>query len=90
MKSIFKSIKIKTKILILVFLFVFSFAGLIVYSFQTISIVKVNGNIYKNIIQGKDVIADILPPPEYIIESYLLVLQMHETDNAEEIQEEEE
>lgn len=86
MKSIFKSIKIKTKILILVLLFVVSFAGLIAYSFQTISIVKVNGKIYKNIIQGKDVIADILPPPEYIIESYLLVLQMHETDNAEEIQ----
>jgi methyl-accepting chemotaxis protein len=31
---------------------------------------------YKEIIRGKDLVADILPPPEYIIESYLLSLQM--------------
>ena len=35
----------------------------------------------KEIVQGKDLIADVQPPPEYIIESYLLVLQMvDETD----------
>ncbi|MDD2320910.1 MAG: methyl-accepting chemotaxis protein [Geobacteraceae bacterium] len=37
--------------------------------------VKVNGPIYEQIIQGKDLIADILPPPEYIIEAHLVVLQ---------------
>lgn len=37
--------------------------------------VKVNGPIYQQIIQGKDLIADILPPPEYIIEAHLIVLQ---------------
>jgi methyl-accepting chemotaxis protein len=32
---------------------------------------------------GKDLVADILPPPEYIIESYLTVLQsLHEADPA--------
>jgi methyl-accepting chemotaxis protein len=37
--------------------------------------IKVNGPIYQDIVRGKDLIADILPPPEYILESYLVVLQ---------------
>ncbi|MDU0457775.1 MAG: methyl-accepting chemotaxis protein [Geobacteraceae bacterium] len=37
--------------------------------------IKVNGPVYQDIIRGKDLIADILPPPEYIIESYLVLLQ---------------
>ncbi|WP_119300119.1 methyl-accepting chemotaxis protein [Dongia deserti] len=32
---------------------------------------KVNGPVYRQIVLGKDLIADILPPPEYVIESYL-------------------
>ncbi len=45
--------------------------------------IKVNGPVYQDIVRGKDLIADILPPPEYIIESYLVVLQaMTEKDAA--------
>jgi methyl-accepting chemotaxis protein len=40
-------------------------------AFSTVNKVKVNGSIYREIVDGKDLIADILPPPEYIIESYL-------------------
>jgi methyl-accepting chemotaxis protein len=46
------------------------------FAFCTLNRVRVNGPIYQNIVQNKDLIADILPPPEYIIESYLVVLQM--------------
>lgn len=35
---------------------------------------QVGGIFYKKIIQTKDVIADVLPPPAYIIESYLTTL----------------
>jgi PAS domain S-box-containing protein len=38
---------------------------------QTLNQVKVMGPIYTEIASGKDLIADILPPPAYIIESYL-------------------
>ncbi len=34
---------------------------------------KVGGPMYQRIILGKDLIADILPPPEYVIEAYLEV-----------------
>jgi len=45
---------------------------------------NVNSPVYQRIIQDKDIIADILPPPEYIIESYLVALQLiQSTDPAE-------
>ncbi|MFZ5588745.1 MAG: methyl-accepting chemotaxis protein, partial [Pseudomonadota bacterium] len=60
--------------------------GFVVYggwSFKTLNDLKVNGPLYQHIIQGKDLIADILPPPEYIIESYLVALQAMNAAPAE-------
>jgi len=66
-------------------LIVVAFAGgLIVYAATTWSALEnlqVNGPLYQRIVQGKDLVADVLPPPEYVIESYLVVLQL---SNAEE------
>ena len=53
------------------------------WSFKTLNELKVNGTVYKQIVQGKDLIADILPPPEYIIESYLVALQIAATTDVE-------
>ena len=36
----------------------------------------INGPYYKKLVQMKDVIADILPPPAYIIEAELTVLRL--------------
>lgn len=62
--------------------------GFLVFSsfcYFSFSYVKVKGPIYQKIVMGKDLIADILPPPEYIIESYLLVMQMLDTDSKDEL-----
>ncbi|MCY0153358.1 methyl-accepting chemotaxis protein [Hoeflea alexandrii] len=37
---------------------------------------KVNGPVYQEIVNGKDLIADILPPPLYVVESYMLANEM--------------
>jgi methyl-accepting chemotaxis protein len=70
----------------IVFLALVCVTGLIVVSVAAFSVmnrVKVTGPIYQQIVQGKDLVADILPPPEYIIESYLVVLQAEqETDSS--------
>ena len=66
---------------LLVFLFVL-FAG---RAFYTVASVRVGGATYDKIIEGKDLVADVLPPPEYIIESYLLTLQMSESNDPREI-----
>lgn len=42
----------------------------------------VSGVYYQKIVHMKDVIADILPPPAYIIESYLVALQMYDAVEA--------
>lgn len=52
-----------------------SIAGFLIFGglcAWTIEKLRVNGPIYSRIVQGKDLIADVLPPPEYIIESYLV------------------
>ncbi|MHC1744834.1 MAG: methyl-accepting chemotaxis protein [Syntrophobacteraceae bacterium] len=51
-------------------------------SWKTIETTKINGEWYHRITQQKDLIADILPPPEYIIEAYLVVFQMLEETDA--------
>ncbi len=43
--------------------------GIQTYALNTL---KVNGPIYEQVVAGKDLIADILPPPMFLVESYLL------------------
>jgi methyl-accepting chemotaxis protein len=54
-------------------------------TFKAMNTLNVNGPIYQRIVQGKDIIADVLPPPEYIIESYLVALQLTQATAPSEI-----
>ena len=63
-------------LVLLVGLFSLCFVAYGVWSFRTLNEVKVAGPIYQRIIDGKDIIADVLPPPQYIIESYLVCFQL--------------
>lgn len=46
--------------------------GIQTYAFNKL---RVNGLLYKQIIYGKDLVADILPPPLYVVEPYMLALE---------------
>lgn len=70
------NLKIKSKLTLLVAIFTLGFATFWAVSHATVEAVKVNGPAYNQIVLGKDLIADILPPPQYIIESYLVARQM--------------
>ncbi|MCP4448580.1 MAG: HAMP domain-containing protein [Myxococcales bacterium] len=73
---------IRTKLGLLIGLF---FAGLIIVSSIGAGALKPNASdsYYSSVFQANELIADILPPPEYIVESYLVVLRMAgETDPA--------
>ncbi|MFN3514415.1 MAG: methyl-accepting chemotaxis protein [Phenylobacterium sp.] len=51
------------------------FAGLLASSaasFYAIQQLRVGGPLYDRIVLGKDLVADILPPPAYVIEAYLV------------------
>ena len=66
---------IKAKLFLTSIFFAFGIIVLLVSIMVTTERIKVNGPVYKEIVNGKDLVADILPPPEYIIEAYLVVLQ---------------
>jgi methyl-accepting chemotaxis protein len=53
-----------------------AFIGYGLWSNRTLSLAKVHGPYYQQIVDTKDLIADILPPPNYIIESYAMALHM--------------
>lgn len=71
-----RNLKVGAKLILLSGIFVAGFIIFGVVSYRTLNELKVNGPHYKRIVQAKDSIADVLPPPKYIIESYLVVLQM--------------
>lgn len=69
-------LKIRYKMFLIISFFILGFIIFGAYALYSFSKVKVNGEMYGNIVQGKDLVADILPPPEYIIESDLLTYQI--------------
>ncbi|SDJ51750.1 Methyl-accepting chemotaxis protein [Bradyrhizobium sp. Rc2d] len=57
------------------------FTAVVSTSLYTLRELKVGGPLYSDIKLGNDLIADILPPPEYVIEAYLeATLAMREPD----------
>jgi methyl-accepting chemotaxis protein len=76
---------IKMRFIVIVASLIIGFASFGFATFQAMTTLNVNGPVYLRIVQGKDIIADVLPPPEYIIESYLVALQLTQATNPDEI-----
>jgi methyl-accepting chemotaxis protein len=79
------NLKLSHRFTVLISLFMLGFLVYGGWSFKTLEELKVNGPVYQRIVQGKDLIADILPPPEYIIESYLVAMQLHDATEKSEV-----
>lgn len=71
-----KRLPIRTKLLALVSIpvAVLIIAGLL--GVRTLQQARVGGPRYDEIVASKDLVADVLPPPEFLVESYLTVYQM--------------
>lgn len=60
-------------------------AGLALFALlalQSLDRLRVNGPLYRQIAMGKDLVADVLPPPAYIIESYLTLHRLLDEPDA--------
>ncbi len=78
------NLSIGKKLTVLLFVFIAGYAIFGLISFSTLNTLSINGNLHKQIIMSKDLIADVLPPPGYIIESYLDILQLvDESESAQ-------
>ncbi|MBL8809856.1 MAG: hypothetical protein JNM43_06725, partial [Planctomycetaceae bacterium] len=73
-----RNLTVPVKILVLTGVFSAGLIGYGVWTHNTLDQAKVTGPLYQEIVQSKDLLADILPPPHYIIESYLTVRHLHE------------
>ena len=82
----FSNLKLSKKLGLIIACFALGMILFGLLSYQTIEKLKVNGAMYQQIVQGKDLIADILPPPDYIVESYLNTFQMLDENNNEALQ----
>jgi hypothetical protein len=81
----FTTLRIKTKLSLLVAIFLLIFVAFWAVAHNTLEELKVNGPYYKEIVMGKDLVADVLPPPEYIIESYLTSMLMANSGNRDQL-----
>jgi methyl-accepting chemotaxis protein WspA len=73
------------RLLPLLTLFVALFLTTAWYVWQTINTVKVSGPIYQKITLGNELIADILPPPMFVIEAQLLAQELANSNDPAEI-----
>ena len=80
----FNNLKLFNKFAILIGIFLLGYVLYGIWSFKTLNELKVNGPVYNQIIKGKDLVADVLPPPAYIVESYLTTLQLANESNKSE------
>ena len=58
---------------------VLSVVSLIILAVAAVAVLdelRIGSSRYQKVIDGKDLVADILPPPEYILEAYLTVFQL--------------
>ena len=77
-----KNISVARKFTILIVSVFLGMTALFVISTYTISKTAIGSATYKSIENSKNLLADILPPPLYVIETYLDALQVVGTSDA--------
>lgn len=78
----FKNLKFRSKMLLVLSIFMLGLVTTHAMYGTMLQVLRVHGPVYTRIVQGKDIVADVLPPPEYIIESYLVLLQILDEQDA--------
>ena len=81
----FNSLKINARLALLIGCFAVGFLLFTLVAFNTLTALRIKGHTYNQIVASKDAIADVLPPPKYIIESYLVALEMANPANRAEL-----
>jgi methyl-accepting chemotaxis protein len=72
--------RVSSRFIGLLAVFALSFIAAGWMALSTLNLVKVGGPVYSNIVLQKDLVADILPPPEYLIEANLNVFELANAD----------
>jgi methyl-accepting chemotaxis protein len=79
-----QNLSIRQRFIILMGVFLIGFLVFFSFAFKLLMDYRINSPLYATIIQKKDLIADVLPPPNYVVESYLVSMQIYESEDATE------
>lgn len=66
----------KHRLWLLVGIAIIATGGFTLAVYDTVRTVQIHGPLYSQIIQSKDLATDALPPPLYIVDSYLVTLEL--------------
>ncbi len=72
---------VRTRLIAMAIIPLVAFIALTAAGLATFEQVRIKGSNYNEIVKSKDLVADVLPPPQYLVESYLMVLQLIQKDN---------
>ncbi len=78
------NLSMKAKVACLAVVFLLGFLTFGAYTYSTIQKVRIGGEKYNEVVMDKDLLADILPPLLYVVESYLSTHLMQDCDDAAE------
>ncbi len=71
-----RTVSIANRLRLLIAIFAMSFLAYGLWSYKTLLELKIGGPLFGSIAESHDLVSDVLPPPLYIIESYLVCLQL--------------
>ena len=78
-------LSLKTQLIGVVMLSFFGSAAFGLLAFRTLDELRIGSPSYRQITQSKDLIADVLPPPAFLVEAYLLVHEMKEETDRQKL-----
>lgn len=77
-------LRIRTRLALVMAVPLVAVVGVAILGFQTMQAVKVDGPSYDEIVQAQELVQDVVAPPEFLIESFLVVRQLStETDEQQ-------
>jgi methyl-accepting chemotaxis protein len=82
MGPLLRDIRSSAKVATLAAVFLLSFTLYSLYCIGTVNEVKVNGSLYQDIERSQNVVADVLPPPEYLVETVLTAYELLDADDS--------
>ncbi len=83
----FNRLPLRTKLIAAVAVPILAIVPLAVIAVSTFRAVQINGATYGEIIEAEDIVADVLPPPHYLIETYLTAREIVGVEDPEAKQE---
>ncbi len=83
----FNRLPLRTKLIAAVAIPILAFIPLALIAVSTFRAVQINGAEYDEIIEAEDIVADVLPPPHYLIETYLTAREVVSVQDPAEKQE---